>query len=90
MSYCGPDLGIFTGMTQPQLLAALQQFQAAYVKLVSGGQLASASYTQGDGGKNVSFRATDLPTLEMNIKQLQRMLGMTRGPIRRPVHYTFR
>ena len=88
MSFCGPDQGLFVGMTQAQLLAALQSAQAAYIKLSTGSQLASASYTQGDGGKTVSFRQADIAQLNMLILQLKQALGL--GRARRPIRYTFR
>ena len=81
---CAPT-GILAGMTTPQLLAAYQQAQAAYLALTMGSKGESFSYTQGDGGKTVTFTRANIQNLSMLIKQLQVALGMishTRRPIR--------
>ena len=84
MSDCAPT-GIFAGMTTAQLQAALSQAQQAYIALSTGSKGESFSYTQGDGGKTVTFTRANLQNLNMLIRQLQVALGLishTRRPIR--------
>ncbi|WP_434107646.1 gpW family head-tail joining protein [Paraburkholderia caffeinilytica] len=80
-----PSQSIFAGMTAAQLQAALAAAQAAYVKLLAGGQGVSFSYTQGDGTRSVTYTAANPATLAALIRQLQQQLGIVcrgRAPIR--------
>jgi hypothetical protein len=58
-----PATSTFAGMTAAQAQAALASINQAIINLSSGGLAASVAYTQGDGSKSVSFRATDLGKL---------------------------
>lgn len=71
-----PSQSIFAGMTTAQLQAALAAAQAAYVKLLAGGQGVSFSYTQGDGTRSVIYTATNPANLAALIRQLQQQLGI--------------
>lgn len=84
-----PTQSIFAGMTTVQKQQALANAQQAYFDLSSGVKVASASYSQGDGSKSVSYTKADLPNLVALIKQLQADLGLTPRP-RRATRFIFR
>lgn len=83
-----PATSIFAGMTQQQLQCALNAAQQAYVELSSGAKVVTASYTQGDGAKTVTYTPATLPNLVALIKQLQAQLGIARTP-RRPSRFWY-
>jgi hypothetical protein len=74
--------GIFAGMTQPDLQAALGQAQAAYLALSTGSKVETVSYTQGDGAKSVTYSRTNIGQLAALIGQLQQALGISCRPRR--------
>ncbi len=84
-----PTSSIFAGMSTAQLQAALATAQQAYLDLSSGAKVVSASYTQGDGAKSVTYTQAQLPQITALILQLQRQLGLVSG-VRRPVRFVFR
>lgn len=88
MSY-DPTLSIFAGMTTAQKQLALANAQQAYQDLSMGVKIASASYTQGDGAKSVSYTKAEMPALVAVIKQLQADLGVITRP-RRATRFIFR
>jgi hypothetical protein len=72
-------------MTRDQLAAALATAQAAYLKLATGAQGVSFSYTQGDGTRSVTYTPASIANLSALIRQLQQALGVlcrSRAPIR--------
>jgi len=80
-----PSKSLFAGMTNDQLKAALAAAQAAYLRLASGAQGVSFSYTQGDGTRSVTYSAANFANLAALIRQLQQQLGIVcrgRAPIR--------
>jgi hypothetical protein len=80
-----PSQSIFAGMTTAQLQAALAAAQAAYIKLITGGQGVSFSYTQGDGTRSVTYTAANPANLAALILQLKQQLGIVcrgRAPVR--------
>ena len=79
---------VFYGMTVAQKQALLAQAVKAYGDLMTGGKPVSLSYTQGDGGKSVSFSAAEAGNLTLLIKQLQVSLGLLRRA-RRPIRFIF-
>ncbi|WP_233863494.1 gpW family protein [Paraburkholderia adhaesiva] len=84
-----PSKSLFAGMTTAQLQAALDAAQAAYVRLMTGGQGVSFSYTQGDGTRSVTYTAANPAMLAAFIRQLQQQLGIIcRG--RAPVRFWYR
>ena len=83
-----PPGGALAGMTTLQLQAALINAQAAYAQLMAGGKVVSASYSQGDGSKSVSYTAADSGLLMGFILQIQQALGMIRHA-RRPLRPFF-
>ncbi len=88
MTY-NPNRSIFAGMTTAQLQTALANAQQAYLDLSTGAKVVTASYTQGDGAKSVTYTQAQLPVLTALIQQLQRQLGLVNG-VRRPVRFVFR
>lgn len=72
---CGSS--IFAGMDPADLQSQLAALQGTYLELASGSKVASASYTQGNGSKSVSFTQTNLGMLAVTIRQLQQALGIT-------------
>lgn len=86
---CGSGrTNIFTGMTTAQKQAALTQLQTAYVELASGNKGESYNYTQGDGGKGVTFTRANIAFMTQAIAELQADLGLTRRS-RRPIKFWF-
>lgn len=84
-----PSQSIFAGMSTADLQAALAAAQAAYIKLLAGGQGVSFSYTQGDGTRSVTYTATNPAYLAALIRQLQQQLGIVcRG--RAPIRFVYR
>ena len=83
-----PQTSIFAGMSEAMLLAALQSAQSAYVELLSGAHVVTASYSQNDGNKSVTYNQASIGGLTALIKQLQAQLGMIRVG-RRPVPLTY-
>ncbi|MBB5413914.1 hypothetical protein HDG34_007897 [Paraburkholderia sp. HC6.4b] len=76
-------------MSTAQLETALAAAQAAYIRLASGAQGVSFSYTQGDGTRSVTYTAANLANLVALIRQLQQQLAMVcRG--RAPVRFLYR
>jgi len=76
---------LLAGMPVEQLRTALKNAQQAYLELSSGNKVESASYTQGDGTRSVTYTRAELPQLANVIQQLQRQLGIVpraRRPIR--------
>ena len=86
-----PSNSIFAGMSTAQLQTALSAAQQAYLDLSTGAKVVTASYTQGDGAKSVTYTAAQMPQLTALIRQLQAQLGLlpNRGA-RRPVRFVFR
>lgn len=69
------DPGVLSGMSQDQLSGMLTSLQAALVDLMSGKQVATASYQQGDGAKSVTYRQTDVANLTALIRMVQQAMG---------------
>lgn len=71
-----PSSSLLAGMDTTVLNARLTQMQNDYLDISAGRKVVSASYTQGDGGKNVTYDRTTLPQLAMAIRLLQQQLGI--------------
>jgi hypothetical protein len=84
-----PQTSIFAGMATQDLRCALVSAQRAYIDLSLGKKVVTASYTQGDGAKSLSFTPATIPDLVMLIKQLQGQLGIVHNP-RRPMRPVYR
>lgn len=81
-------MGVYDGLTNAQLQTRLSALQDAYFSLSTGQQVATVSYSQADGSKSVTFRATDLVRLQADIALLQKKLGIGHG--RRPIRFAMR
>jgi len=77
-----PSTSLLAGMDQTVLRQRLTQMQQDYLDLSAGRKLVSASYTQGDGGKNATYDRTTIGQLAMAIRQLQAQLGIIETPRR--------
>ncbi len=75
-----PSRSLLAGMDTTTLQARLAQMQGDYLDLQSGRKLESASYTQGDGGKTVSYSRANLGALAQAIQLLQAQLGLVDRP----------
>lgn len=71
-----PQIGLFAGMTNAQLTAALATAQQAYLDISSGAKVVTISYAQGDGSKTVTYQQSGLANLTQLIRQLQQALGL--------------
>jgi len=82
-------MGAYDGRSQADLQAQLTALLAAYDQLVAGQQIATASYSQSDGAKSVTYRATDLGILDGVISLLQKKLGIV-CRARRQIRFVYR
>ena len=74
---------ILTGMSVPQLQAALASAQLALTNWQVGGKVVTASYGQGDGTKSVTYNMINIGQLTGWIMLLQQALGIRN--LRRPM-----
>lgn len=86
---CCAPVSVFAGMTREQLEQALADAQAAYMRLMIGGQGVSYSYTQGDGARSVTYTMTSTTQVMAFIRQLQQALGIV-CRARRPATFLYR
>lgn len=74
-------------------LATVRQWLVAAVtaeqELLSGAKVATASYSQGDGSRSVSYSAADRIMLKARITELQAFLGIGRPGRRGPMRVMF-
>lgn len=77
-----PQTSVLAGMDTSVLQVRLAQMQQDYLDLMSGAKVVSASYTQGEGGKSVTYDRTNIAQLTMAIRQLQAQLGIICSPRR--------
>lgn len=75
-----PSTSIFAGLDDATLQAWLASAQQALVDLQTGSKVVTVSYTQGDGGKNVTYTRAEIAPLVMLIRQLQAQLGIICRP----------
>lgn len=82
-------LGVLQGVPAATLSAWLAVAQQAYADLMSGGKVVTASYSQGDGSRSVTYTMASMVNLQVWIGQLQRALGQPYQS-RRPMRPYFR
>ncbi|WNC88800.1 gpW family head-tail joining protein [Paraburkholderia sp. FT54] len=82
-------MGAYDGRSRADLQAQLTALLSAYDQLIAGQQVAQASYSQSDGAKSVTYRATDLGLLDGAISVLQQKLGIIRRA-RRQIRFVYR
>lgn len=73
---------IFAGLSQEVLQANLTAAQQAFIELSTGARVVTASYTQGDGSRSVTYNQASIANLQMLIRQLQAELGIIDAPRR--------
>ncbi|MGF6792761.1 gpW family head-tail joining protein [Paraburkholderia sp. 35.1] len=78
MANCGCT-SILDGLDASALQAQLADMQQAYLLLVSGGKVQSASYTQADGSRSVSYTLANIADLVQAIKLVQKQLASLNG-----------
>lgn len=83
-----PMTSDLAGVPDATLRAWLLQAQTALHELSTGGKVASASYSQGEGGKSVTFTQAQLPALRAHIAALKAQLGMVTRP-RRALRFAY-
>lgn len=69
-------MAITDGMSTADMQARLAALQAAYFDLSSGAKIVTASYSQGDGTKSVSYQQSDITQIYRSILMLQKALGL--------------
>ena len=70
---------ILDGISLPDLQLRLAALQQIYLELVGGGKVASASYTQGDGARTVSYTQANIGDLTQAILALQSQIDSLNG-----------
>jgi hypothetical protein len=70
---------ILEGVSVAQLQAQLSQMQQAYLDLSRGAKGESYSYTQGEGGRSVTYTRTNVADLVQAILGVQRQIDMLTG-----------
>jgi hypothetical protein len=77
----------YIGIPNVTLQAWLLEKQTALHMLTTGGNPNAVSYTQGAGGKSVTYQQADIPALRQSIMQLAIILGL--APRRRSMQPGF-
>ena len=88
MSRYGPS-SLLAGIPRESLQVSLQNAQQAYLQLSSGGKVESATYTQGDGSKSITYTRANIAQLANVIQMLQQQLGIV-NRARRPLTFRFK
>ncbi len=70
-------MAITDGMSTADMQSRLAALQAAYFDLSAGAKVVTASYSQGDGSKSVTYRQSDLSDIRNAIYMLQMALDPT-------------
>ena len=70
---------ILDGISVEVLQSRLAALQQAYLDLTSGGKVQSASYTQGDGAKSVTYTVANIGDLTAAILALQNQIDNLNG-----------
>ena len=70
---------ILDGVDVSILQARLSGLQTAYLDLTTGGKVETAAYSQGDGGKSVTYTKARIPDLVAAILAVQTQIGMRTG-----------
>ncbi|WP_248769144.1 gpW family protein [Pseudomonas sp. MWU12-2345] len=89
MSRYGPTSNLLAGIPRASLQTSLENAQQAYLQLSAGGKVESATYTQGDGSKSITYTRANLAQLANVIMMLQKQLGIVCRP-RQPIRIGFK
>lgn len=71
-------MAITDGMSTADMQSRLAALQEAYFDLSAGAKIVTASYSQGDGTKSVTYKPTELMQIYKAILMLQKALGIIR------------
>ncbi|WP_233854202.1 gpW family protein [Paraburkholderia sp. HD33-4] len=66
-------------MDPATLAQQLQSMQLAYLQLISGGKTQSASYTQADGSRSITYTQGNIGALVQGILLVQKQLAALNG-----------
>lgn len=69
-------MAITDGMSTADMQSRLAALQAAYFDLQSGTRIVTATYSQGDGSKSVTYQQSDMTSMYRSILMLQKALGI--------------
>lgn len=69
-------MAITDGMSTADMQSRLAALQAAYFDLQSGTKIVTATYSQGDGSKSVTYQQADMTSMYRSILMLQKALGI--------------
>lgn len=89
MSRFDSSSSLLAGIPRAQLQTSLASAQQAYLQLSTGGKVESATYTQGDGSRSVTYTRAELSQLANVILMLQQQLGIVQRA-RRPLTFRFK
>lgn len=70
---------ILDGIGVSTLQARLTALQTAYLDLTTGGKVETAAYSQGDGGKSVTYTKARIADLTAAILSVQTQIGVLTG-----------
>lgn len=70
---------ILDGIGVPALQVRLASMQQAYLDLTSGAKVQVASYSQGDGGKSVTYTMANIADLTQAILSVQSQIDTATG-----------
>jgi hypothetical protein len=70
---------ILDGLDPATLQQQLAAMQLAYLQLISGGKTQSASYTQADGSRSISYTQGNIGDLVQGIMLVQKQLAALNG-----------
>ncbi|MFD1557081.1 gpW family head-tail joining protein [Paraburkholderia silviterrae] len=65
----------YYGMTDAQLMVAINNAQAAHIELRTGKKVVTVAYAQGGGSRSATFQQTDMANLRLLIAELQQALN---------------
>lgn len=69
-------MAITDGMSTADMQSRLAALQAAYFDLQAGTKIVTATYSQGDGTKSVTYQQSDMTSMYRSILMLQKALGL--------------
>ncbi|CAE6811707.1 hypothetical protein R69746_05651 [Paraburkholderia aspalathi] len=69
-------MAITDGMSTADMQSRLAALQAAYFDLMAGAKIVTATYSQADGNKSVTYKQTDITQVYKGILMLQKALGI--------------
>jgi len=80
--------GPYAGMTRDQVVAARDRARDSLLALTTGTRVQAAGYTQGEGGRNVTYAGASEAQLRRTLNALNALLGC--GSRRRAIGVMFK